>query len=89
MTWSLQFASAARKALQRVPNPDRTRLTATLRAMQDDPLGGDIVPLQAYTYPTYRRRVGNWRIIFSLDRPHHTIIVTAISRRTTTTYKKR
>ncbi len=56
--------------------------------MARDPFAGDIVPL-AQQPAAYRRRVGNWRILFDVDTYLHLIEVRLIQRRTTTTYKKR
>ena len=56
--------------------------------MATDPFSGDVVPL-THQPASYRRRVGDWRIFFDADRTTHRVDITAIERRTTTTYKKR
>jgi mRNA-degrading endonuclease RelE of RelBE toxin-antitoxin system len=48
-----------------------------------DPFSGDIKRLQP---PAWRRRVGNHRIFYDLLLEDHVILVTAIKRRTSTTY---
>jgi mRNA-degrading endonuclease RelE of RelBE toxin-antitoxin system len=51
-------------------------------------LTGDIQPLKSH--PTaFRRRVGDWRVFFDVDRERRQVEVTDIERRTTTTYRKR
>jgi mRNA-degrading endonuclease RelE of RelBE toxin-antitoxin system len=52
-------------------------------AMEADPFSGDVKRLQS---PTWRRRVGNYRIFYDLDMDQRRIVVTAIQRRTSTTY---
>jgi mRNA-degrading endonuclease RelE of RelBE toxin-antitoxin system len=52
--------------------------------MEADPFSGDIKYLKGD--PRLRRRVGQWRIFFRVERPENTIYVSAIERRTTTTY---
>ncbi len=53
--------------------------------MREDPFGGDIVRLKAQ--PTaWRRRVGDWRILFDVNTAEQTVDVVAIERRTSTTY---
>ena len=53
--------------------------------MQADPFSGDVVRLKAQ--PTaWRRRVGNYRILYDLDLDRYLIIVASIRRRTSTTY---
>jgi mRNA-degrading endonuclease RelE of RelBE toxin-antitoxin system len=56
--------------------------------MTRDPFAGDVIPL-TNERAAYRRRVGNWRIFFDVDREKRLVDVTDIDRRTTTTYRKR
>jgi mRNA-degrading endonuclease RelE of RelBE toxin-antitoxin system len=51
--------------------------------LQADPFSGDIKRLQP---PAWRRRSGSYRIFFDLLLEEHLIVVTAIRRRTSTTY---
>jgi len=51
--------------------------------MQVDPFSGDIKRLQP---SGWRRRVGNYRIFYDLLTGEKRIVVTAIERRTSTTY---
>jgi len=53
--------------------------------MRDDPFLGDVRKLTV-TPPKWRRRVGNWRVFFVPDQPRHVVTITAIERRTSTTY---
>jgi len=83
MTWTLLVASPARKSLAKFPDKDRRRLLQALAAMEQNPFGGDIKSL----HPSgWRRRVGNYRIFYDLFASDNQIIVTAIERRTSTTY---
>jgi len=52
--------------------------------MQQNPFQGDIRKLQGL--PGFRRRVGNWRILFEALPESKHIVVAAIERRTSTTY---
>jgi mRNA-degrading endonuclease RelE of RelBE toxin-antitoxin system len=53
--------------------------------MEQDPFSGDIVRLKAQ--PTaWRRRVGNWRILFDIVPEKGQVLVHDIVRRTSTTY---
>ncbi|MDQ1387844.1 MAG: hypothetical protein QOF56_1298 [Acidobacteriaceae bacterium] len=53
-----------------------------LAAMQEDPLQGDIRKLQGL--PGFRRRVGNWRILFEVVIERRHAVIAAIERRTST-----
>jgi mRNA-degrading endonuclease RelE of RelBE toxin-antitoxin system len=52
--------------------------------MRQDPFRGDVRKLQGL--PGLRRRVGNWRIFFEIVAEHRQVVVTAVERRTSTTY---
>ena len=85
MTWELLLAGPARKALERLPAAGRRRVLAALDAMERDPFSGDIVRLKAQ--PTaWRRRVGDWRILFDVNLEQRLVLVHDIVRRTSTTY---
>ena len=83
MNWTLVVAGPARKSLAKIPDQDRRRLLRALAAMQQDPFSGDIKNLQP---SRWRRRVGSYRIFFDLITADQRIVVTAIERRTSTTY---
>ena len=84
MEWTVVLAGQARKALKRIPAGDRTRILAALGEMQRDPFQGDIRKLQGL--PGFRRRVGNWRILFEVVPERSHVVIAAIERRTSTTY---
>jgi len=85
MKWELLLAGPARKALSRIPAADRRRILAALDAMEADPFSGDIVRLKAQ--PTaWRRRVGNWRILYDVVPDKRMALMHDIARRTSTTY---
>lgn len=85
MTWTVIVAKAARKQLLRFPAKDQTKIAAALWAMAADPLSGDIIKLEGKTN-RWRRRVGNYRVFFSADTAKKTVDISAIERRTSTTY---
>jgi len=85
MPWTLHVARSAEKELEGVPERDRTRILKALKDMSQDPFAGDVARL--YGLPTaWRRRVGNWRILYDLCPDRALIVVASIRRRTSTTY---
>jgi mRNA-degrading endonuclease RelE of RelBE toxin-antitoxin system len=88
MTWELHVAGPAQKQLERMPAKDRERILTVFIAMRDNPFGGDLQHL-ANQPSAFRRRVGDWRILFDADPGRHLVVVNAIERRTTTTYRRR
>ena len=85
MTWTVLAASRARKNLERAPAADRRRIEAALSAMTADPLAGDVVKLKGMD--AFRRRVGDWRIIFDIDFAARTVRVFDVLRRNEATYR--
>jgi mRNA interferase RelE/StbE len=83
MEWTVVLAGPARKSLK-IPASDKTRILAALAEIQQDPFHGDIRKLQGL--PGFRRRVGDWRILFEVAPERRQVVVAAIQRRTSTTY---
>jgi mRNA-degrading endonuclease RelE of RelBE toxin-antitoxin system len=54
--------------------------------MEEDPHAGDTEKLTGHK-KTYRRRVGDWRIIYDIDQDNFSVIIKGIRRRTSTTYR--
>jgi mRNA interferase RelE/StbE len=85
MPWTIVVAKAAQKQLKRIPAKDLDKITAAIRAMAADPFQGDIVKLEG-DENGYRRRVGSFRVFFRVDRASRTVQISAVLRRTSTTY---
>ena len=85
MKWELHVAGPARKALKRIPDDDRKRIIAAFEAMRQSPFSGDIARLKGQA-SAWRRRIGDWRVFFDVHPGKHLVVVTAVLRRTSTTY---
>jgi len=83
--WLVVLTSHAQKSLERVPVTDRSRIVAAIGGMEGTPLDGDVRKLHG-GHEGYRRRVGIWRIFFDLYRKENRVVITAIERRTSSTY---
>jgi mRNA interferase RelE/StbE len=88
VNYHLDLTKRSRRQLAELPLADRKCVAVALRQMQDDPYTGDIARLQGEPFG-WRRRVGNYRVIYDLIPEQRVIIVSRIERRTTTTYRKR
>jgi mRNA-degrading endonuclease RelE of RelBE toxin-antitoxin system len=86
MSWDFQLAKAAERALRSLPEKDKARINRALNEMKGNPFSGDVVPLKGEYKGLFRRRVGSWRIIFSVNPEQRVILVGDIIRRTSTTY---
>lgn len=85
MTWDLVITNPAERELRKVPRADLESINQTFSAMRDDPYSGDVKFLRGMGQ-TFRRRVGDWRIFFELDKVRQTIVVLAVKRRGSKTY---
>jgi mRNA interferase RelE/StbE len=85
MNWNLQLTDPAQKDFRRLPQKDQARVKAALLAMEQEPFQGDIKRLKGNP-SGWRRRVGNYRIIYDIYFEEHLIVIAGIVRRTSTTY---
>jgi mRNA interferase RelE/StbE len=85
VSWRLQIAKRALKGLARIPAKDRQRIMTALAEMRENPFSGDIVRLKCQG-TGWRRRVGNYRILFDVYLEAFVVDVVDITRRTSTTY---
>jgi len=87
MPWALRIEKKAQKQLRRLPKPDRQRIASALDQMLENPYGGDVLRLQGML-GDFRRRVGSYRIFFSVEASLGIVHIHAVLRRKTTTYKR-
>jgi len=85
MSFALHLARRAERSLRRIPPGRRHQIMAALEAMQEDPWAGDVVKLKGTD--AFRRRVGDYRILFTIDFDHAAVGIIDVLRRTTTTYR--
>jgi mRNA-degrading endonuclease RelE of RelBE toxin-antitoxin system len=85
MAWTLIVARAAQKHAARFPAKDQAKIAAAISSMAADPFAGDVMKLEGEK-DRWRRRVGNYRIFFTVERSTRTVAISAIVRRTSMTY---
>ena len=69
MSWTVEVQRSAEKELRALPPQLRERIANVLRAMKDDPFPHGVKKLKARE--GYRIRVGDYRILFRVDRDAH------------------
>lgn len=84
-SWRFVLVDQAKKQLRRIPVGDRERISRALDAIENDPWSGDVDKLGGDEI-SWRRRVGNYRIIFDILSAERKIFVYEIRRRTSSTY---
>ncbi len=83
MDYEVSLSRRADKQFFKVPKRDQVRIREVLESLKLLPRAGDLVKLGN---GRYRRRVGNWRIFFTVSDEHRFVIVHEIRRRTSKTY---
>lgn len=85
--YCLLIRPRAEKNFARFPRQLQTKISSTLKKLQDDPFAKNLdVKKLVGTSKSYRLRVGEVRIIYEVDTRAKQIYVTDIDFRRTTTY---
>lgn len=85
MDFTVHVSHRAQRSLKGIPGSDLRRIRAAIEAMHADPFAGDVVKLKGTE--AFRRRVGDYRIIFSIEFERRAVGIIDVLRRTTTTYR--
>lgn len=85
MAWTVIVAKPAQKQTARFPAKDQAKIKAGIGTMADDPFIGDVLKLEGDNN-RWRRRIGNYRIFFTVDTVARRVEVSAIVRRSSSTY---
>ena len=88
MSWKVKITNKASKQMRRIPKKDANRLLFILEGLTSNPYQGNIEKIKGEDN-VWRRRVGNYRILYEIKPKQRQINVFRIRRRTTTTYRKR
>ncbi len=88
MAWDLRVSRRAAKVLRRTGSKDQRLLARALEQIRQSPFQGDVRRLKGEP-SSLRHRAGAWRIFVQVDLEAMLIEVSAIERRTSTTYRKR
>lgn len=77
--WFVDLDARAARELRKLDRSAQQRVAAALDALAVDPFAGDVKPLKGKAEATYRRREGDYRIIFQLQADK--VLVLAIGHR--------
>jgi mRNA-degrading endonuclease RelE of RelBE toxin-antitoxin system len=69
MIWAVELSASAIKEPKRPPRNRQARIARAIDEMEADPMAGDVIPLKGSEWKgQFRKRVGAYRIIFTLHR---------------------
>lgn len=88
MAWAVQLAKKADRALEDLPPAIYLPIRHAIDELAKDPFQGDVLPLHGKQWKGFKRkRVGDYRIIFTLSYETHLITIHAVVRRSEKTYR--
>ena len=86
--WVVLVPQPQNKAIQKLPQNDAQAIVQAIALLEQDPYtSGNIRAL--FINNTYRLRVRSYRVKFRILKEYRVVIIEAVVRRTTTTYKKK
>ena len=85
MNWIIVIDSQAEKRLKKFPVKDYERIRRIINAMEANPFFGDVNKLSG-TENIWRKRIGNYRIIYEFYESKRIIYISDIKRRASNTY---
>ncbi len=80
MTYTLEISNPAKKDFRNIPETFQEKIRSAIRLLSDDPRPDGVVKLKGFK-DLYRIRVGDYRIIYSVDDAKKLIIILKVSQR--------
>ena len=88
MSWTCSLARSAAKTLRTLPRDRQAQIAHAIGEMEEDPTQGDVRPIKSGKLKgALRRRVGPYRIIYSVDPATRRVDIAAILVRDEATYR--
>ena len=88
MSWVVKIAEDAELFIQSLPKKTRRQVSRSIDQLEEDPFQGDVKPLEGKAWRGYyRKRTGNYRIIFLVHHEQRLVDVSQVSLRSEKTYR--
>ena len=88
MTWVCSLSHKAEKQLQHLIAGLQKRIAKAIDELEEDPFQGDVKSLKGkHLKGRYRKRVGQYRIIFTINQESRIVPISAIISRSEKTYR--
>ena len=88
MSWTCELSHDAEQDLTNLPKAVQKRVARVLTQMQQDPFAGDVKILQGEAWKAvFRRRIGDYRLLFTADHAKSVVYVVRILLRSEKTYR--
>ena len=80
------FSNKAIKSFRKIPRDYQLKIKGVILKLEDNPYSPGTIKLTGFPAAEYRKRVGDYRILFDIDETKKILIIADIKRRTSTTY---
>ena len=88
MAWDVRLSDEAIAAFKGLPGKTANQVGRAIDALAEDPFRGDVKSLKGKEWEgRFRKRSGDYRIIFRLNHEKKRVLISAIMRRSETTYR--
>ena len=88
MSWVCELSEDAEKDLRVIPKSIQKRVARVMTQMAADPFQGNVKALHGEEWKgMFRRRMGDYRLVFTADREKNTVHVVRILLRSGKTYR--
>ena len=88
MNWVVRIADDAQAFIDRLPAKARRQVSHGISQLEKDPFRGDVKPLHGKAWKGYyRKRAGDYRVIFFVYRAERLIDVGWVALRSEKTYR--
>ena len=88
MSWVVELTTDAEQDLRKLPKAIHDRVARVLTQMQSDPFQGNVKALHGEEWKgVFRRRIGDYRLLFSVNYVNRTVSVLRILLRSGKTYR--
>lgn len=79
--YELRLERRASKSLRGLPEPSKSRIVSALNELQRDPFSGNVKALSGKWKGFFRRRIGDYRILYGVDTDVRVVSIESISHR--------
>ncbi|MFT7507760.1 MAG: mRNA-degrading endonuclease RelE of RelBE toxin-antitoxin system [Acidimicrobiales bacterium] len=86
MTWQVQTKKSAVKILKRINPADKQKLIIAMTELSGSPFKGNVKALKGGLKGLHRKRVGSYRILYTIDIEIRIVDIVDIKRRASKTY---
>jgi len=87
VAYQIRIGKRVRKEVDRLPRQDQARILVAVKALAQDPRPPGCKPIKVAGQGTYRVRVGDYRVIYTVLDNEQVVVVARVARRSESTYR--